>query len=195
MRKTEEKRKTKETKIEVSLNLDGTGLAEVTTGIGFFDHLLNLFSKQGLFDLKVNAKGDLAVDDHHTVEDVAIVLGNAFKTALGDKKGIFRYGFFTLPMDESLVRVAIDLSGRGSSVFRGDFTRETIGDLSTENIRHFFDSFARACDCTLHAEILYGENNHHKAEALFKAFGRAMKLACEIEPRAEGVLPSTKGVL
>ncbi len=195
MRNAAVERKTGETHVSVELELDGKGGYEISTGVPFFNHLLELFSKQGLFDLSVSAKGDLQVDDHHTVEDVAIVLGSAFKKALGEKRGVSRYGFFEVPMDEALSRVAIDLSGRGLSVVKASFRREAIGGLSTENIPHFFQSFARSAECTLHAQIAYGENDHHKAEALFKAFGRALKAAVAIEERAPEAVASTKGLL
>lgn len=187
------KRETNETKIEVKLNLDGQGVSKTSTGIGFFDHMLELFAKQGLFDLQVSVKGDFGVDDHHSVEDIGITLGLAFKQALGEKRGIQRYGFFELPMDETLARAVVDLSGRSYPVFRADFKREKVGELSTELVEHFFESFAKACECNLHLEIIYGKNEHHKIEALFKAFARATRMACAIDERAPNALPSTKG--
>ncbi len=195
MRAAKIERKTNETAVTVSLEIDGTGTSELDTGIGFFDHMLAQFAKQALIGLTVEAKGDLEVDEHHTVEDVGSALGAAFKKALGGKLGIQRYGSGEVPMDEALARVAIDLSGRSCTVFRAKFSRERVGGLPTELIAHFFEAFSRACECTLHARVVYGENDHHKIEALFKAFGRAVKAAGAIEPRANGSLPSTKGML
>ena len=193
MRTASVERKTNETKVVVSLKIEGSGSAQVSTGVGFLDHMLTLFAKHGLFDLKIEAAGDLMVDNHHVIEDVAIVLGTAFKQALGDKKGINRYGFFTLPMDEALASVAVDLSGRSFCVFSAQFTRDCVNDFPTEMAEHFFDSFSRACECNLHARIECGKNDHHKIEALFKALGRAMRSACEMDERAKGVVQSTKG--
>lgn len=195
MRKARVERRTNETAITVSLEIDGRGESEIRTGIGFFDHLLGAFSKHGLFDLTISAKGDLQVDDHHTVEDVGIALGTAFSQALGDKKGINRFGNFRLPMDEALAEVSIDLSGRSGTVFRASFAREKIGSMSTETGEEFFRAFSRACGCTVHASVPYGTNDHHKLEALFKAFGRALKEACAIDARAGGRLQTTKGSL
>lgn len=188
----EVKRETKETSIEISLNLDGSGKAEIDTGVGFFDHMLNLFTFHSGMDLKVKAKGDLEVCDHHLVEDVGIALGEALKIALGDKVGIRRYGTFFIPMDEALAQVSLDISGRSFLVFQGEFQRESIGNFSTEMVKEFLRSFAFNSAITLHGRILYGENDHHKIEALFKALGRALKEAKEI---VSNDLPSTKGKL
>jgi imidazoleglycerol phosphate dehydratase HisB len=195
MRNARIERKTNETDVVVSLEIDGTGTSELDTGIGFFNHMLAQFAKQSLIDLKVQAKGDLEIDEHHTIEDVGLALGATFKKALGDKLGIERYGSGEVPMDEALARVAIDWSGRSCTVFKAKFSREKVGEMPTEMVAHFFEAFSRASECTLHARVAYGENDHHKIEALFKAFGRAVKAACAIEPRAIGILPSTKGTL
>ena len=192
MRSAEVTRDTKETSVKVKLNLDGSGKTDIDTGIGFLDHMLDLFAFHGSLDLTVHASGDLDVDDHHTVEDTGITLGNAFKKALGDRKGINRYGTFILPMDESLACVSIDISGRPYLVFHCDFTREQIGMLSTEMIEEFFRAFATAAGVTLHVNLYYGNNDHHKAEAVFKAFGHAVKEAVTINGDQ---LPSTKGYL
>ncbi len=194
MRKAILKRKTKETNISVSVELNGSGKASIATGIGFLDHMLDLFAKHGLFDIVVSCKGDLHVDDHHTTEDVGIALAKAFTEALGEKKGIARYGTAYVPMDESLARCVIDLSGRSALVFKAEFNRKKVGDLSTEMIEHFFHSFAENVKANIHIEVLYGRNTHHKIEAIFKSFARAMRQACEIDPRVKGVL-STKGKL
>lgn len=194
MRKAKILRKTKETDIAVSVRLNGTGTSSVSTGIGFLDHMLDLFAKHGLFDLTVKCKGDLHVDDHHTTEDVGIALAKAFTQALGDKKGIARYGTAYVPMDEALARCVIDLSGRSALVFNAEFNRKNVGDLSTEMIEHFFQSFAENVKANIHIEVLYGRNTHHKIEAIFKSFARAMRQACEMDPRIKGVL-STKGSL
>lgn len=192
MRTAEVNRETKETKINVSLNLDGKGEGSIDTGIGFLDHMLELFAFHGCLDLSLKAKGDLDVDDHHTVEDCGIALGTAFKEALGDRVGIARYGSFTLPMDEALASVNLDISGRPYLVFNCKFEREQLGMLSTEMIEEFFRAFAAASGTTLHINLLYGQNDHHKAEAVFKAFGHAVKEAVEITGTE---LPSTKGYL
>jgi len=194
MRKAKIKRKTKETDISVSIVLNGSGNATVATGIGFLDHMLDLFAKHGLFDIVVSCKGDLHVDDHHTTEDVGIVLAKAFTDALGDKKGIARYGTAYVPMDEALARCVVDLSGRSALVFKAEFNRKKVGDLSTEMIEHFFQSVAENLKANIHIEVLYGKNTHHKIEAIFKSFARAMRQACELDPRVKGVL-STKGKL
>lgn len=194
MRKSSIKRKTKETDIAVTLELNGSGKSTVATGIGFLDHMLDLFAKHGLFDLTVSCKGDLHVDDHHTTEDVGIALANAFVKALGEKKGIARYGTAYVPMDETLARCVVDLSGRSALVFHAEFNRKKVGDLSTEMVEHFFQSFADNLKANIHLEVLYGKNTHHKIEGLFKAFARAMRQACEADPRVKGVL-STKGSL
>ncbi|MFA6540912.1 MAG: imidazoleglycerol-phosphate dehydratase HisB [Bacteroidota bacterium] len=194
MRKSKVKRKTKETNIVVSVELNGTGKSKVSTGIGFLDHMLDLFAKHGRFNIEVQCKGDLHVDDHHTTEDVGIALGFAFAEALGDKAGITRYGHAYVPMDESLARCVVDLSGRSALVFHAEFKSKKVGDLSTEMIEHFFLSFADNVKANIHVEVLYGKNTHHKIEAIFKAFARAMRIACEPDPRVKGVL-STKGKL
>ncbi|MDP1676994.1 MAG: imidazoleglycerol-phosphate dehydratase HisB [Bacteroidota bacterium] len=194
MRKSKIKRKTKETDILVSVELNGSGKSSINTGIGFLDHMLDLFAKHGMFDLTVVCKGDLHVDDHHTTEDVGIAMAKAFATALGDKKGIARYGMSYVPMDESLARCVVDLSGRSALVFHAEFNRKKVGDLSTEMIEHFFLSFAENLKANIHIEVLYGKNTHHKIEAIYKSFARAMRQACEVDPRVKGVL-STKGKL
>ena len=185
---------TSETKIKLELNLDGSGKADVKTGIGFLDHMLDLWAFHGLFNLKLNCKGDLEIDAHHTTEDIALALGSALDEAVGEKKGIVRYGFSYLPMDEALLRVALDLSGRPEFVFSGEFAQSSIGHLDTQMIRHFFKSLAMSSRMTLHMSILYGINDHHKCEGLFKALGRALRQAVEIDPRRTGVA-STKGIL
>ncbi len=188
------KRDTAETQIQMELNLDGAGKYDINTGIGFLDHMLKLFSKHSLIDLKILAKGDINVDEHHTVEDIGICLGQAIKQALGDKKGIKRYGFL-LPMDESLAQVAMDLGGRSCLVFKYKPNREYVGDLPTELIEDFFAAFSENLGCNLHIEIKYGRNEHHKIEAIFKAFAKTMKMAIENDPRMKNMLPSTKGKL
>lgn len=187
-------RKTKETDIQVTLNLDGAGKTNIHTGIGFFDHMLDGFARHGLFDLDVQVAGDLDVDTHHTVEDLGIVVGQAILKALGDKKGIKRYGSFLLPMDETLALCAIDLSGRPYLNFKADFTVERIGDFETEMFREFFYAIAYSGAMNLHLKILDAGNNHHMAEALFKAFGKALDMAVMEEPRIKDVW-STKGSL
>jgi imidazoleglycerol-phosphate dehydratase len=195
MRAASLSRQTAETSITVSIALDGTGEAKIATGVGFFDHMLELFARHGLFDLTVTAEGDLHVDQHHTVEDVGITLGKAFLQALGDKKGIRRYASVDLPMDETLSRVAIDISGRPFLVFRTEFPREKIGAFDTELVREWFQAFAMNAGITLHAETFYGENAHHIAESLFKALARALREAVTEDPREAGRVPSTKGAL
>ena len=185
---------TKETKIKLELNLDGSGKTEIKTGIGFLDHMLNLWAFHGLFDLKIKCSGDLEIDAHHTTEDIAIVLGSALAKAVGEKKGIFRYGHAYVPMDEALIRSALDLSGRSEFVFSGEFSQQTIGQLDTQMITHFFRSLAMSSGMTLHMVILYGINDHHKCEGLFKALGRALRVAVELDPRRTEVV-STKGTL
>ncbi len=194
MRKAKIKRKTKETDISVSVELNGSGKSSINTGIGFLDHMLDLFAKHGMFDLTVVCKGDLHVDDHHTTEDVGIAMAKAFTDALGNKRGIARYGMSYVPMDESLARCVVDLSGRSALVFHAEFNRKKVGDLSTEMIEHFFLSFAENLKANIHIEVLYGKNTHHKIEAIYKSFARAMRQACEVDPRVKGVL-STKGKL
>jgi imidazoleglycerol-phosphate dehydratase len=187
-------RQTKETKVEVSLNLDGRGTSSAHTGVGFFDHMLDLLSRHGLIDLDVSAEGDLQVDAHHTVEDVGIVLGQALEKALGDKRGIHRYGWAIVPMDESLAQVAIDLSGRPAFVFNVVFTGPTIGDFATELVEEFFKALATTARMNLHIAVPYGTNNHHIAEAIFKATAKALRQAVSPDPRSDDV-PSTKGSL
>lgn len=187
-------RNTNETQIKLSINLDGSGKTEINTGVGFFDHMLNLMAFHGGFDLEVCAKGDLEVCDHHMVEDVGIALGKCFLEALEDKRGINRYGTFFLPMDETLAHVSLDISGRSFLHFECEFNRDTIGEFSTEMTEEFFRAFAFNSGITLHARILYGQNDHHKVEALFKALGRALKEAKQIDQN-NMALPSTKGML
>ena len=187
-------RKTKETDIQVKLNLDGSGNSVINTGIGFFNHMLEGFSKHGFFDLNLNCEGDLAVDCHHTIEDCGIVLGKAIREALGDKSGIKRFGSCILPMDESLVLCAIDLSGRPYLVFDGEFTTEKIGYMDTEMVKEFFYAISYSAGMNLHIKVLTPGNNHHMAEALFKAFARALDEAVSRDPRVQGIL-STKGSL
>lgn len=187
-------RKTKETDISLHLNLDGTGSSSIHTGIGFFDHMLDGFARHGLFDLKVNVAGDLAVDCHHTIEDTGIVLGNAIKEAVGDKKGIRRYGSCILPMDETLVLCAVDLSGRPYLVFDGEFTTDHVGYMDTEMVKEFFYAISYTAGMNLHIRVLSGGNNHHMIEAMFKAFAKALDQATVIDPRITDIL-STKGSL
>lgn len=184
-------RKTKETDISLHLNLDGTGSSSINTGIGFFDHMLDGFARHGLFDLKVNVAGDLAVDCHHTIEDTGIVLGNAIKEAVGDKKGIRRYGSCILPMDETLVLCAVDLSGRPYLVFDGEFTTDRVGYMDTEMVKEFFYAISYTAGMNLHIRVLSGGNNHHMIEAMFKAFAKALDQATIIDPRITDIL-STK---
>jgi imidazoleglycerol-phosphate dehydratase len=195
MRKGSVRRATSETQIELALDLDGSGKAAISTGVGFFDHMLELFARHGLIDLTVTAKGDLHVDDHHTVEDVGIALGQAIREALGDKKGIARYASLDLPMDETLTRIAIDVSGRPFLVFRTAFAAQKIGTFDTELVREFFQAFAMNAGITLHVETLYGANAHHIAESCFKGLARALRAAVALDPREAGRIPSTKGAL
>lgn len=187
-------RKTKETDISITLDLDGTGKTQIDTGVGFFDHMLDGFARHGLFDLGVTVKGDLGVDCHHTIEDTGIVLGQAIRQAVGDKAGIRRYGYFILPMDETLAQCAIDLSGRPFLRFDAAFTADRIGTMDTEMIREFFYAVSYSAMMNLHLRILDGENNHHKAEALFKSFGKALDMATQEEPRIQEAW-TTKGSL
>lgn len=189
------KRKTKETEIEIELDIEGKGKTEVETLIPFLDHLLNNFAKHGLFDLKIRAKGDIEIDQHHTVEDIGICLGEIFKKALGDKKGINRAGYFIFPLDEALSVISLDISGRAFLNFDCKFENPKIGDLESDLIKEFFWGFVRHLEATLHIKALYGENEHHKAEAIFKAFGKAMKMACSRDKRILDELPSTKGLI
>ena len=188
-------RKTNETQIELSVNLDGSGQARLETGVGFFDHMLDLFARHGGFDLEVKCVGDLHVDQHHTVEDVGIALGQAFKQALGDKKGIRRYGHFTLPMEETLITTALDLSGRYYLVFDPKFPSPKIGDFDSELVEDFWQAFAANLLCNFHVHLHYGRNSHHISEAIFKASARALRMAVEVDPRMAGQVPSTKGTL
>jgi len=194
-RKTSFQRKTKETEIKIELDIDGKGKTEIATPIPFLDHLLNNFGKHGLFDLKIKAKGDIEIDQHHIVEDIGICLGEAFKKALGDKKGINRVGYFVFPLDEALSVVAVDISGRAFLNFDCKFKKQKIGDLESGLIKEFFWGFVRHLEATLHNRVLYGEDDHHKAESIFKAFGKAMKVACSKEKRILKELPSTKGLI
>ena len=187
-------RKTNETNITVSLNIDGTGKVKIDTGIGFFDHMLHHIALHGLFDLDISASGDLHVDTHHTIEDVAIVLGQAFDKALGDKKGIVRSAHAIMPMDETLALIAVDLSGRPYSCVDVEWSTPMVGGIPTSMFEHFFESFAVSSRCNLHAQVMYGRDDHHKAEALFKALARALDTATQIVPRRVGI-PSTKGTL
>jgi imidazoleglycerol-phosphate dehydratase len=187
-------RKTAETDIELQLNLDGGGTAEIATGIGFFDHMLTLLAKHAAVDMSVKAQGDLQVDQHHTVEDVGICLGQALKEALGDKAGIRRFGHFTLPMEETLVSSVVDLSGRAFLVFKAEFPTHKIGDFESELVAEFWQAFAANALCNLHIVMHHGQNSHHIAEAIFKATGRALRNAVEQDPRMHGI-PSTKGKL
>ncbi|SIN67064.1 imidazoleglycerol-phosphate dehydratase [Parasphingorhabdus marina DSM 22363] len=188
-------RNTKETEIFVEVNLDGTGTYDVSTGIGFLDHMIEQFSRHSLIDLTMRIKGDLHVDQHHTTEDSAIALGQALQEALADKAGIVRYGSAYSPMDETLSRVALDISGRPWLTWNAGFSQERLGEMDTELFKHWFHSVADAAGITLHMELLYGENNHHIAESLFKGFARAMRLAIERDPRKGDAIPSTKGQL
>ena len=188
-------RATKETSVAVELNLDGAGRAEITTGIGFLDHMLELLARHSRIDIKLQAKGDLHVDQHHTTEDAGIVLGQAVKQALGDLRGIVRYADVHVPMDEALTRVAIDVSGRPVLVFKVEFPRDKVGQFDTELVREWFNAFTINAGVTLHVETLYGENSHHIAESCFKGLARALRAAVAIDPRAAGEVPSTKGQL
>tara|TARA_Y100000310_G_scaffold343460_1_gene451190 strand:- start:8384 stop:8974 length:591 start_codon:yes stop_codon:yes gene_type:complete len=196
MRKANVKRKTNETDIEIQLNIDGTGKNSITTPIQFLNHMLELFSKHSLIDLDIKANGDIQIDEHHTVEDIGIVLGQALQQAIGDKKGINRYGTSILPMDEVLALVSLDFAGRYSFSQTAEFTREKVGDVSTELVYDFFDAIAQNAKLNLHIKLLNnGRNDHHKIEAIFKAFGRAIRLAASIDARNTNKIPSTKGVL
>ena len=188
-------RNTTETKIALKLSIEGQGRYSVSTGIRFFDHMLELFTRHGAFDLELNCKGDLDVDQHHTVEDVGIALGEAFDKALGDKKGILRAGYFVMPMDETLAVAAIDLSGRVACVVKTKVKTRLVGDLQSELVEDFFEGFARGARANVHLKTLYGRSNHHKVEALFKAFARALRVACSRDKQLGEMLPSTKGLL
>jgi imidazoleglycerol-phosphate dehydratase len=188
-------RRTGETSIELILNIDGSGMVDIATGIGFLDHMLHLFARHGLFDLKVHASGDLHVDEHHTAEDVCICLGQALDRALGERRGLVRIAHAYVPMDEALGFVAVDLSGRPYCVVDADFVTPRVGQLGTDLVAHLFESIAMHGRMNLHARVLYGRNDHHKVEALFKALGRALDMATRIDERLGGAIPSTKGVL
>ena len=194
-RQAEVTRNTLETQITVSINLDGTGQSELHSGLGFLDHMLDLIARHGMIDLKVQAKGDLHIDGHHTVEDIGITLGQAFSKALGDKKGLTRYGHSYVPLDEALSRVALDLSGRPGLEFDCTFTRAMIGEFDVDLIHEFFQGFVNHALVTLHIDNLKGHNAHHQAETIFKAFGRALRMAATPDPRMAGLMPSTKGAL
>lgn len=194
MRKSTIKRKTGETDISFSIILDGSGKCNCTTGIGFFDHMMNLFARHGSFDIDLSCNGDLEVDNHHSIEDIGIAMGDALKEALGDKGGIKRYGTFYCPMDEALTRVSLDLSGRGYLVYQVELSRDYCGDFETDSLKEFLYAFAINGGLNLHISNLYGENTHHIIESIFKALGRALKEACEIVD-ASGLVPSTKGSL
>jgi imidazoleglycerol-phosphate dehydratase len=195
MRSAKLHRSTTETDIQLWLTLEGQGRYEVSTGIRFFDHMLELFTRHGGFDLKLKVKGDLDVDQHHTVEDVGIALGEAFDSALGNKKGIMRAGYFLMPMDETLGLAAVDFSGRTAAVINTQVKTRLVGDLQSELVFDFFEGFARGARANVHVKVLYGRSNHHKVEALFKAFARALRVACSRDKQLAKMLPSTKGLL
>lgn len=188
-------RNTSETKIDVTVDLDGSGAYEVSTGIGFFDHMLEQLSRHSLIDMTVRTEGDLHIDQHHTVEDTGLAIGEAVAKALGEKRGIRRYAEALSPMDETLTRVAIDISGRPFLVWKTEFSQKRLGEMDTEMFEHFFHSFAQTAGVTLHIETLYGQNNHHIAESAFKGLARALRQAVEIDPRKADAIPSTKGTL
>jgi imidazoleglycerol-phosphate dehydratase len=194
-RSAEASRKTKETDISVSVHVDGSGKSDIATGVGFFDHMLDQLSRHSLIDMTVRAKGDLHIDDHHTVEDTGIALGEAVAAAIGNKRGINRAGYFVMPMDETLAVAAIDLSGRPHAVIDTKVTVQRVGDLQTELVHDFFDGFAMAARANVHLKVMYGRSNHHKIEACFKAFARALRVACAKDKRMAKMLPSTKGLL
>lgn len=189
------KRNTKETQIELRLNIDGSGKYEINTPIGFLNHMLELFAKHGLFDLSIKASGSVRIDEHHLIEDIGIVLGQAFAEAVNDKRGINRYGFFILPMDEVLATAAVDFCGRFAFNFNDEFEREKVGDLSSELVYDFWDALAQNAKINLHIKVENGRNDHHKIEAIFKACARAIRMACQIDERVKNNIPSTKGVL
>jgi imidazoleglycerol-phosphate dehydratase len=189
------KRDTKETQITATINLDGTGISKLNSGVPFLDHMLDQIARHGLIDIDLHATGDTHIDDHHTVEDVGITLGQAFTQALGDKVGIRRYGHAYVPLDEALSRVVIDLSGRPGLTMKVDFTRSRIAEFDVDLFTEFFQGFVNHALCTLHIDNIRGHNAHHQAETVFKAFGRALRMACEADARAAGILPSTKGAL
>lgn len=195
MRTSQVTRNTLETQVSVSLNLDGSGVAKLASGVPFLDHMLDQIARHGLIDLDVSAKGDLHIDAHHTVEDIGITLGQAFAKAVGDKKGVRRYGHAYVPLDEALSRVVIDLSGRPGLVFEVDFSRGTIGEFDVDLVSEFFQGFVNHAGVTLHIDNLRGKNSHHQVETIFKAFGRALRMAVEVDSRLGGAMPSTKGSL
>jgi len=195
MRQAQVTRNTLETQVSVNLNLDGSGNSKLATGIGFFDHMLNQVARHGMIDLEIEAKGDLHIDAHHTVEDVGITLGQAFAKAIGDKKGVRRYGHAYVPLDEALSRVVVDLSGRPGLEYVVDYARGLVGEFDIDLVHEFFQGFANHALVTLHIDNFKGRNAHHQAETIFKAFGRALRMASEMDPRAAGALPSTKGSL
>jgi imidazoleglycerol-phosphate dehydratase len=195
MRIAEVSRNTLETQISVSINLDGTGVSKLSSGLGFFDHMLDQIARHGMMDITVSANGDLHIDAHHTVEDIGITLGQAFAKAIGDKKGIRRYGHSYVPLDEALSRVVLDISGRPGMEFGVEFTRARIGDFDVDLIHEFFQGFVNHALVTLHIDNLRGDNAHHQAETIFKAFGRALRMAVEADDRMTGIMPSTKGTL
>ncbi len=195
MRAAEVIRNTLETQITVAINLDGTGVSQFNTGLGFLDHMLDQIARHGMMDIAVNAKGDLHIDAHHTVEDIGITLGQAFSKAIGDKKGIRRYGHAYVPLDEALSRVVLDISGRPGLEFGCVFTRASIGEFDVDLVHEFFQGFVNHANITLHIDNLKGNNAHHQAETIFKAFGRALRMAIELDVRMEGIMPSTKGSL
>jgi len=195
MRKARLHRRTTETQIQLALSIEGRGHYEISTGIRFFDHMLELFARHGAFDLKLKAKGDLDVDQHHTVEDVGIALGEAFHNALGDKRGIMRAGYFVMPMDETLGVAAVDFSGRAAAVVNTRVRTRVVGDLQSELVYDFFEGFARGAHANVHIRVLYGRSNHHKIESVFKAFARALRVACSRDRQLARMLPSTKGLL
>ncbi|MFH0934270.1 MAG: imidazoleglycerol-phosphate dehydratase HisB [Pseudomonadota bacterium] len=195
MRSAKVSRNTLETKISIELDLDGTGKVKLDTGLPFLEHMLDQIARHGLLDLNIEARGDLHIDAHHTVEDIGITLGQAFSQAVGDKKGLRRYGHAYVPLDEALSRVVLDISGRPGLVFNAEFTRANVGDFEVDLIREFFQGFVNHALVTLHIDNLAGDNAHHQAETIFKAFGRALRVALELDPRMAGVTPSTKGVL
>jgi len=195
MRSAKVSRNTLETRINIELNLDGSGKAKFDTGLPFLDHMLDQIARHGLLDINILAKGDLHIDAHHTVEDIGITLGQAFNQAVGDKKGLRRYGHSYIPLDEALSRVVLDISGRPGLVFNCQFVRDSVGDFDVDLIKEFFQGFVNHALVTLHIDNLAGNNAHHQAETIFKAFGRALRMALELDPRMVGVMPSTKGTL
>ena len=195
MRKVVINRDTSETQIEIELNLDGTGKTEFDTGLPFLEHMLDQIGRHGMIDLSIKAKGDLHIDDHHTIEDIGITLGEALNEAVGDKKGIRRYGHAYIPLDEALSRVVLDFSGRPGLFMQADFVKEEVGNIDVNMFEHFFQSLSNHAFITLHIENLYGENAHHQIETIFKAFGRALRMALEIDPKQGDIIPSTKGAL